>query len=160
MLTRENIYDILSEIPDPEIPVINIRELGILRDVVTSGDDCQITITPTYSGCPAMNIIEDDIRKKLLQAGMKNIDIKTVYSPAWTTDWLTPDVKQKFTEYGIVPPKTLIEIDLLGEKPEIIVCPNCGSNHTEEISHYGSTACKSLYRCLNCKEPFDHFKSL
>lgn len=159
MLTRDEIYSIISVIPDPEIPVITIADLGILRNVEVLGDSCTVTITPTYSGCPAMKVIEDDIKSSLLEKGISDVSVKLVYSPAWTTDWINPAAKERLNSYGIVPPKPLIEIDLLAGKSEVIICPLCSSENTVEIAHHASTACKALFKCLNCKEPFDHFKS-
>ena len=159
MLSHDEIYSIISVIPDPEIPVITIADLGILRGVEVVGNSCTVTITPTYSGCPAMKMIEDDIKSSLFEKGIVDVKIKLVYSPAWTTDWINPLAKERLNAYGIVPPKPLIEIDLLTGKPEVIMCPLCGSSNTTEIAHYASTACKALFKCLDCKEPFDHFKS-
>lgn len=159
--SKEQIFKVLSEIPDPEIPVINILELGILRDVKFEGDQCTVVITPTYTGCPAMKVIEDDIRIKLKEIGIQNVKVDLVFSPAWTTDWITEEAKDKLSAYGIAPPdhSTVDKNVLLGKKREL-KCPHCGSKNTEMISQFGSTACKALYRCLDCKEPFDYFKCL
>jgi ring-1,2-phenylacetyl-CoA epoxidase subunit PaaD len=160
-LDKDQIFSLLSEIPDPEIPVISIEELGILRDVIIEGESCKIIITPTYSGCPAMKVIEDDIRKKLGDAGISNIEIELVYNPAWTTDWITDAAKEKLRAYGIAPPEhTSFDKGLLTGKPKNLRCPQCDSADVEMISQFGSTACKALYRCLNCREPFDYFKCL
>jgi ring-1,2-phenylacetyl-CoA epoxidase subunit PaaD len=156
MLSRDELYSVVAQIPDPEIPVISIDDLGILRNVELVYDSCIVTITPTYSGCPAMKVIEDDIRTKLLDVGVSDVQVKLVYSPAWTTDWINPAAKERLNSYGIVPPKPLIEIESLMGKPEVIICPQCSSSNTVEIAHYASTACKALYKC---KEPFDHFKT-
>ena len=157
MTPKEKIVSILSSIPDPEIPVINIQELGILRDVVVSGNEVEVVITPTYSGCPAMKQIEDDIVKKLKEAGIEKVKMKMVYHPAWTTDWLTDEAREKLRKYGIAPPeKTSADKGVLTGKMK--KCPHCGSEHTELVSQFGSTACKALYKCLDCKEPFDYFK--
>src|ERR1051326_4577994 len=155
--STKEILKLLSEIPDPEIPVINISELGILRDVVVKENEVEVTITPTYSGCPAMKQIENDIVAKLKENGIENVKIKMVYHPAWTTDWISDEAKEKLRKYGIASPeKTTSDIGiLLGKKK---VCPHCGSENTEMISQFGSTACKALYKCLDCKEPFDYFK--
>ena len=152
-LTKSDIYSLLSEIPDPEIPVITIDELGILRGVEMTNNGCEITITPTYTGCPAMKMIEDQIREILSGKNLGEIKIKTTYSPAWTTDWISPDAKLKLHKYGISPP--LSSMDTVS----FIQCPNCNSFNTEVISDFGSTACKALYRCNDCKEPFDYFKT-
>jgi ring-1,2-phenylacetyl-CoA epoxidase subunit PaaD len=151
-LTKENIYDLLSGIPDPEIPVITIDELGILRNVELTPAGCEVTITPTYTGCPAMKMIEDQIKEILHAHGIALVNVKTTYSPAWTTDWLSHEAKLKLKQYGISPP--LSSIDTVS----FIQCPNCNSFNTEVISDFGSTACKGLYRCNDCKEAFDYFK--
>jgi len=158
-LQKEEIVDILRSIPDPEIPVINIDELGILRDVVMTGDHVEVVITPTYSGCPAMKQIEDDIITKLHEHGIEHVTVRTTYQPAWTTDWISDEAREKLRKYGIAPPGTshATPIPLIAES---IHCPHCGSLHIEEVSHFSSTACKALYRCLDCKEPFDYFKSI
>ena len=153
-LTKEQIYSLLSEIPDPEIPVISIDELGILRNVEITDTEYQITITPTYTGCPAMAMIEDQIKEILLANGIDKFKIRTTYSPAWTTDWLSVEAKHKLKQYGISPP--LSSLDTVS----FIQCPNCHSFNTEVISDFSSTACKALYRCNDCQEPFDYFKSL
>ncbi len=161
VITKEEIYKILSEIPDPEIPVINIHDLGILREVKLEAGVCTVVITPTYSGCPAMKVIEDDIKIKLKEVGIEKVKVELVYSPAWTTDWINEEAKEKLRAYGIAPPdhSTVDKKVLLG-KPRELKCPLCGSIHAEMISQFGSTACKALYRCLDCKEPFDYFKCL
>jgi len=160
-LSTEHIKQILSEIPDPEIPVISIIDLGILRDIKWNGDVCHIAITPTYSGCPAMKIIEDNIKEKLQEAGIDKIKIELVYSPAWTTDWISDTAKEKLRAYGIAPPlHSSVDKGLLLGKTREIHCPLCNSQNTELISQFGSTACKALFRCKDCKEPFDYFKCL
>lgn len=161
LLTREDILSALSEIPDPEIPVITIEELGILRDVKWDANTCIIVITPTYTGCPAMKVIEDDIRTKLKSLGIENILVELVYSPAWTTDWISDAAKAKLEKYGIAPPEhsTVDKGTLLG-KPRDLKCPHCSSKNVEMISQFGSTACKALYRCIDCREPFDYFKCI
>ncbi len=157
----EVIFKLLSEIPDPEIPVINIIELGILRDVILTDDLCTIVITPTYSGCPAMRVIEDDIRTKLKEIGIVNVKVDLVYTPAWTTDWISDEAKEKLRAYGIAPPDhSSIDKQVLLGKSRDLKCPLCGSKDTEMISQFGSTACKALFRCKECKEPFDYFKCL
>jgi ring-1,2-phenylacetyl-CoA epoxidase subunit PaaD len=157
----DHIYQILSEIPDPEIPVISISELGILRDVKWEGDTCIVVITPTYTGCPAMKVIEDDIKIKLHAAGIKNIKVELVYTPAWTTDWITDEAKEKLRAYGIAPPAhSSVDKGLITGKVKHLKCPLCHSENVSMISQFGSTACKALYRCNDCKEPFDYFKCL
>ena len=160
-LNKEQIFKLLSEIPDPEIPVINIIELGILREVKLEDDLCTVVITPTYTGCPAMKVIEDDIKIKLKEIGIEKVKVELVYSPAWTTDWINDTAKEKLRAYGIAPPQhsSIDKAALLGKAREL-KCPLCNSKNTEMISQFGSTACKALYRCLDCKEPFDYFKCL
>ncbi len=161
MQSNEHILQLLSEIPDPEIPVISIVELGVIRKVQLNSDSTEITITPTYSGCPAMKQMEDDIYKKLGEHNYPNIQIKTTYSPAWTTDWLTTETKNKLRVYGIAPPEeSTHDKSFLTGKPKTITCPRCKSQQTHMISQFGSTACKALYKCDNCLEAFDYFKCI
>lgn len=155
-MNKDQIVDILSEVKDPEIPVLTISDLGILRSVEYSNDFIQIEITPTYSGCPAMETIRDDIRAVLAKHGLHNIEIKQVLSPAWTTDWMSDDAKQKLRDYGIAAPASHPCLSSGKDQPEN--CPHCQSANIEMISRFGSTACKALYRCLDCLEPFDYFK--
>ena len=159
-INKQQVFDFLAKIPDPEIPVITIEELGILRDVEMTGNICTITITPTYTGCPAMRVIEDDIKSVLKEKGIENVKIIMVYSPAWTTDWMSNAVKEKLRKYGIAPPEHSFDKNSLTGKPKVVLCPQCGSSHTQMTSQFGSTACKALYKCLDCKEPFDYFKCL
>jgi ring-1,2-phenylacetyl-CoA epoxidase subunit PaaD len=156
-ITKESILSILSEIPDPEIPVITIRELGMLRGVLIIDDKAEVIITPTYSGCPATKQIEDDILSLLKKNGIENAKVKLEYHPAWTTDWITDEAKEKLRKYGIAPPEnsSMDKGSLTGKQK---ACPLCGSINTEMISRFGSTPCKALYRCNECKEPFDYFK--
>lgn len=159
--SQEQIFKLLSEIPDPEIPVINIIELGILREVKFENELCIVVITPTYTGCPAMRVIEDDIRIKLKEIGIDKVKVELVLSPAWTTDWISDVAKEKLRAYGIAPPDhSSVDKKVLLGKARDLKCPLCGSIHTEMISQFGSTACKALFRCLDCKEPFDYFKCL
>lgn len=161
MITAKEIEILLSSIPDPEIPVINIKELGVLRNVTLNGDEVIVDITPTYSGCPAMRMIEDQIKEELHKNGMEKVQVNMVYSPAWTTDWITEDAKEKLRVYGIAPPlKTTTDKGVLLGKKKNIHCPRCNSENVEMISQFGSTACKALYKCLDCKEPFDYFKCI
>jgi ring-1,2-phenylacetyl-CoA epoxidase subunit PaaD len=161
MITEKEIYNILSEIPDPEIPVITIKDLGILQRVEVSENSCLVFITPTYSGCPAMKMIEDQIKEALAPHQITNISVKLIYSPAWTTDWISAEAKEKLRIYGIAPPEhsSVDKGSILG-KPKELKCPQCNSKNTQMISQFGSTACKSLYKCLDCKEPFDYFKCI
>ena len=152
----------LSSVVDPEVPVLSVIDLGIVRAIKLSGKDnkdVEIVITPTYSGCPAMDVIRINIRMALVGQGFKNIKITTVLSPAWTTDWMSEEGKQKLKEYGIAPPTPrpqVCNMDLFAE--EAIPCPRCSSYNTRRISEFGSTACKALYQCNDCHEPFDYFK--
>ncbi|HTA84205.1 MAG TPA: 1,2-phenylacetyl-CoA epoxidase subunit PaaD [Bacteroidia bacterium] len=161
METREQILAYLEEVYDPEVPVLSVVDLGIVRKVEIDGVGTHITITPTYTGCPAMNDIEDDIRSKLKEKGVDHYDIKTILSPAWTTDWISEAGKKKLQDYGIAPPeKSSPDLSLIGNHKKTIKCPRCHSTDTEMKSFFGSTACKSLYVCNNCKEPFDYFKCI
>jgi ring-1,2-phenylacetyl-CoA epoxidase subunit PaaD len=146
---KEVIWNLLKEIPDPEIPVITIADLGVLRDVTFENEKVVVTITPTYSGCPAMKVIESEILSTLRENGI-DARIKTVFSPAWTTDWMSEEAKMKLNAYGIAPP--------MKSETRSVKCPRCNSSNSELISQFGSTACKALYRCKDCKEPFDYFK--
>jgi ring-1,2-phenylacetyl-CoA epoxidase subunit PaaD len=153
---RDRALAALESVTDPEIPVLTIADLGILRDVSVDGDTVDVTITPTYSGCPAMSLIALEIETTLARASIK-ARIHTTLSPAWTTDWLTDTARHKLATYGIAPPEhTKSRRALFGETHP--ACPLCGSADTEQISEFGSTACKSLHRCCACREPFDAFK--
>ncbi len=157
----ERLEALLEQVTDPEIPVVSIRDLGILRDISLDGGQVTVTITTTYSGCPAMSTIKADIRRALSTAGYENVQVKQSLSPAWTTDWMTAVGREKLREYGIAPPQKSSEGHCAVISPgTAVVCPECGSEHTECISEYGSTACKALYRCLDCAEPFDYFKCI
>lgn len=157
--TREDIFKLLSFIPDPEIPVVSIKEMGMLRDVILSDEGCEVIITPTYTGCPAMGMIEDDIKRTLSENGVPSVKVKLVYAPAWTTDWMSLEAKDKMRKYGIAPPMSSACTKLTAYgKHEFIKCPLCNSTNTELISMFGSTACKALYKCEHCKEPFEYFK--
>jgi ring-1,2-phenylacetyl-CoA epoxidase subunit PaaD len=160
----ERVWGLLETIPDPEIPVISIRELGILREVNESGGEFEVVITPTYSGCPAMSQIEDDVRA-LLEKHSLHAKVVTRLAPAWTTDWISDEGRKKLREYGIAPPHTtqppagnIVRFASRAVRSEAVACPQCGSANTTETSHFGSTACKALYKCLDCLEPFDYFK--
>lgn len=151
----------LAHLTDPEIPVVTLRELGILREVRETADGLEVVITPTYSGCPAMGQIEDDVRASLQQAGIP-ARVVTQLAPAWTTDWISDEAKEKLRKYGIAPPhRTRQEVGVIKfmrRPPEVVACPQCGSSHTVLTAQFGSTACKALYKCLDCQEPFDYFK--
>jgi len=157
-LTKTDILHLLSEIVDPEIPVVNIQEMGMLRDVLLTDDGCEVLLTPTYNGCPAMGIIEQDILLLLQQHGISNAKVKLVYSPAWTTDWMSDSTKEKLKHYGIAAPLHSSCVNWLKPDQIKVSCPNCGSEDTLLVSRFGATACKALYRCADCKEPFEYFK--
>jgi ring-1,2-phenylacetyl-CoA epoxidase subunit PaaD len=163
----DQVWRILGSIPDPEIPVISICDLGIVREVCVDAAEVRIVITPTYSGCPAMHAIEEDIRSRLAEAGYRTVAISTTLTPAWTTDWMNESAKARLREYGIAPPlHTAAHLSA----PAVVrfathrhagpACPLCGSLHTELLSQFGSTACKAMYRCVECREPFDYFKPI
>jgi ring-1,2-phenylacetyl-CoA epoxidase subunit PaaD len=151
-ISLNKIREIVAQVTDPEVPVLTIADLGILRDVIVSGDQVEVIITPTYSGCPAMDMISMNIRLALIEHGYSNVKITSVLSPAWTTDWMSAEGKQKLKTYGIAPPH------YSGEDSQIVECPQCASKNTILLSQFGSTACKALYQCRDCKEPFDYFK--
>lgn len=159
MIDEKQIWNILEEVKDPEVPVLSVIDLGIIRAIETSDDAIKITITPTYSGCPAMDVIAMDIRLKLIEKGYRHIFIQQQLSPAWTTDWMTEEGKKRLKAFGIAPPNPKQQFCTSEMfQQEAVQCPRCDSYHTELISQFGSTACKSMYRCLDCKEAFDHFK--
>ncbi|MFC0581703.1 1,2-phenylacetyl-CoA epoxidase subunit PaaD [Micrococcoides hystricis] len=154
------LWDIAAAVNDPEIPVLSIEDLGILRAVEQDEDGTvRVTITPTYSGCPAMDVIRDDVQTAFKKEGYEKVAVDLVLSPAWTTDWMSEEGKRKLNEYGIAPPAAKaadgkVSVGLT------VKCPRCHSLNTQELSRFGSTACKALYTCLDCKEPFDYFKVL
>lgn len=157
-VTEEQVYEWLSGVTDPEVPVLTVLDLGIVRDVTVNGDEVIVTITPTYSGCPAMDVIGMSIRMALLSRGFKKVNIEMQLSPAWTTDWMSEEGKQKLKDYGIAPPVRTSSSALGLFEDDAVACPRCGSEDTELVSRFGPTSCKSLYKCNNCKEPFEHFK--
>jgi ring-1,2-phenylacetyl-CoA epoxidase subunit PaaD len=156
---EKKIWQILETVCDPEVPVLTIIDLGIVRAINISSNSpsgaggIEVTITPTYTGCPAMDMISMDIKMKLLENGYKKIKVTYILSPAWTTDWMTEEGKQKLKAYGIAAPDKKIIIPQDG-----VECPQCNSTNTKLLSEFGSTACKALYQCSDCKEPFDYFK--
>jgi len=159
MKTKEQIYAILERVTDPEIPVLTILDMGIVREVNVLDDGLEIVITPTYSGCPAMSVIATAIRMELAAEGLKNVTVREIFSPAWTTDWMTEAGKDKLRAYGIAPPVNETRVQhMLFQSPPEVACPHCGSTDTEMISEFGSTPCKALMRCKSCLEPFDYFK--
>jgi ring-1,2-phenylacetyl-CoA epoxidase subunit PaaD len=165
-VSAEQVWAWLGEVPDPEIPVISVVDLGIVRAVELNGAECVVTITPTYSGCPAMAVIAEAVTAALHGHGVAHVRLVSQLSPAWTTDWMSEAGKAKLKGYGIAPPAQQV-IDISGlsagvkrrPAPRLVVaCPNCGSSHTELTSQFGSTPCKALYKCVDCREPFDYFK--
>ena len=161
MLTaeRERLMEKIGSIPDPEIPVITISELGILRGMEFSDAGVEVRITPTYSGCPAMHAIEKEITELLKGEDVGDVKVKLVYAPVWTTDWLSEEAKEKLRAYGIAPPeRATSDKGVLLPELRQLACPRCGAKDTRRISEFGSTACKALYACNACGEPFDHFK--
>jgi len=161
MLTSAQAWGILNRVPDPEIPVISVTELGIVREVQADDDRVHVIVTPTYSGCPATEVIERSIREALTAAGATEVRVTTQLAPAWTTDWIEPTAQEKLRAYGIAPPgeKATAEAQPLQFVPRV-ACPRCGSADTERLSQFGATACKALYRCRACREPFEYFKPL
>lgn len=161
-VNTDSIWSFLEEVMDPEVPVLNVVELGIIRNVELNEKGVNVTITPTYSGCPAIEVIEGEIRKCLVNKGFTEVKIISVLSPAWTTDWITEPAREKLRAYGIAPPeKTSADKGALWfRETKTIKCPHCNSEETEMRSQFGSTACKALYCCNSCREPFDYFKCL
>ncbi len=153
---EETAWDVAASVLDPEVPVLTIADLGILRAVDETEDGVVVTITPTYSGCPAMGSIRDDILTAFARTGRHDVRVDFVLAPAWTTDWMTEEGKRKLLDYGIVPPERRGPVALT----LTLRCPQCGSPDTRELSRFGSTACKSLWVCNACREPFDHFKAI
>jgi ring-1,2-phenylacetyl-CoA epoxidase subunit PaaD len=167
------IWAALDAVPDPEIPVVSVLELGIVRAVEWSVDDPDtliVRVTPTYSGCPATELIMDGIREAMAAIGVAHVRLETRLAPAWTTDWMTPEARQKLREHGIAPPAGggadagAARVDVAGISPlrratVVVTCPRCGSTQTELVAQFGSTACKAQYRCVDCLEPFDYFKA-
>lgn len=159
----EQVWAWLHEVPDPEIPAISMVDLGIVRDVAWNEGECVVTITPTYSGCPAMAVIAEAIEQALQNHGIEQVRLKTQLSPAWTTDWMTDTGKAKLKNYGIAPPaQQVIDISGISRRNTravlTVTCPHCGSGNTRCTSQFGSTPCKALYQCIDCREPFDYFK--
>jgi len=157
-------WAVLGQVPDPEVPALSLRDLGIVRDVRADGSGLQVVLTPTYSGCPATEVIERSVIDALDAAGLGPTRVTMQRAPAWTTDWISDVGKRKLREYGIAPPGPVAAgqgapIRLL-RRAEAVACPRCGSARTERLSAFGSTACKALHRCLDCREPFEHFKPI
>ncbi|WP_296223818.1 1,2-phenylacetyl-CoA epoxidase subunit PaaD [Ralstonia sp. UBA689] len=160
-------WNLLGTVLDPEVPALSIRDLGIVRDVCLDGQELEIVLTPTYSGCPATEAIERSVLDAIDAAGLGPSHVRLQRAPAWTTDWISEDGRRKLREYGIAPPGAVTAGDAVPmqfvrrrERETPVSCPRCGSVHTERLSAFGSTACKALYRCLSCREPFEHFKPI
>lgn len=161
MLTEAQAWDVLARVADPEIPVISVTELGIVREVAASGQAIEVVVTPTYSGCPATEVIERSIVDALREAGAGEVRVKTRLAPPWSTDWIAPEAREKLRRYGIAPPGSAADAaaQTIGFVPRV-ECPLCGSGNTERLSAFGATACKALYRCRDCREPFEYFKPI
>lgn len=167
IISSQAAWDCLHAVPDPEIPVISITDLGIVRGLDIDGSAIKVTVTPTYSGCPATEMIETSIREALAEIGFKTVDVQMQLFPAWTTDWINEETKEKLRKYGIAPPgdeSTLNERSsgesVISFVPYRPACPRCGSKNTSRLSRFGATACKALYRCDSCLEPFEYFKPI
>ena len=153
-------WDVLRGVLDPEVPAISVTDLGIVRDVVEHGDELEVVVTPTYSGCPATEVIAQAITDALDAAGLAPVRVTQRRAPAWTTDWITPQGREQLRAYGIAPPGACASAAPIRLMARDVDCPHCGSSQTERLSAFGSTACKSLHRCVACREPFEHFKPL
>ena len=159
-LTRAAAWAAAAAVLDPEVPVLTIEDLGVLREVSVRDDGAvTVTVTPTYSGCPAMEAIEHDVEDAVRAAGFADVSVRRVLAPAWTTDWMTEQGRRKLAEYGVAPPARRTTAGPVAVSLSVR-CPQCGSPDTSELSRFGSTACKSLWRCMTCREPFDHFKAI
>ncbi|WP_119157624.1 1,2-phenylacetyl-CoA epoxidase subunit PaaD [Caldimonas tepidiphila] len=164
----ERAWAVLDGVLDPEVPALSLRDLGIVRDVVLAGDEAgtmEVVLTPTYSGCPATEAIEQSVLEAIDAAGLGPVQVRLQRAPAWTTDWISDEGRRKLREYGIAPPGHLAPdgarpLRFVGLRREPLACPRCGSTQTEQLSAFGSTACKSLHRCIACREPFEHFKPI
>lgn len=160
MVTSEQIWKELETVMDPEVPVLSVLDLGIVRSVEIKDSDVHIRITPTYSGCPAMKTIEEEIRLRLSHLDGITLNVETVLHPAWTTDWLSEEGRKKLKAYGIAPPADEVDKSVLFAAPPTVECPLCHSKDTKMVSQFGSTSCKAHYKCNTCQEPFDYFKCL
>ncbi|MFF7396956.1 1,2-phenylacetyl-CoA epoxidase subunit PaaD [Achromobacter sp. NPDC008082] len=161
-ISADQVYTWLQEVPDPEIPVLSVVDLGVVRDVTWDGGTCVVVITPTYSGCPAMREITQDIQQTLARHGIDEVRVDTRLAPAWTTDWMSEKGREALKGYGIAAPaERAIDISGISRRAAApaIACPRCGSHDTRMVSNFGSTSCKALYRCVSCREPFDYFKT-
>jgi ring-1,2-phenylacetyl-CoA epoxidase subunit PaaD len=161
----ERAWNVLQTVLDPEVPALSVCDLGIVRDVIDHGDALEVVLTPTYSGCPATEVIEQNVLAAIEAEGLGPVRATLRRAPAWTTDWITEDGKRKLNDYGIAPPGPVdatqgVPIRIVGRRRDVVACPRCGSKQTERLSAFGSTACKAMYRCVSCREPFEHFKPL
>lgn len=168
LASLDEVWRWIGEVPDPEIPVISVVELGIVRDVAWEDDTLVVTVTPTYSGCPATALINEEITAALKRRGVDKVRMERRISPAWTTDWMAPEARERLRGFGIVPPVDgtassgeLVTVIGRAKAPALeLACPRCGSTHTERVSQFGSTPCKASWRCKDCLEPFDYFKCI
>ena len=166
MTRTERAWEVLGHVLDPEVPALSVRDLGIVRDVIDHGAELEVVLTPTYSGCPATEVIEQNCLAAIDAEGLGPSRATLRRAPAWTSDWITEDGKRKLNEYGIAPPGPAmpeggVPIRVFGRRAQAdVACPRCGSKRTERLSAFGSTACKAMYRCLSCREPFEHFKPI
>ena len=158
-LRSERAWAVLDGVPDPEVPVLSLRDLGIVRDVLDDGDTMEVVLTPTYSGCPATEVIAQSVHDAMAAAGLGPVKVSHRLAPAWTTDWISEAGKRKLNDYGIAPPGA-VEQQTIRLRPRNVACPRCGSLDTERLSAFGATACKAMHRCLACREPFEHFKPI
>ena len=159
-LDTQAIWRALDEIKDPEIPVVSVVEMGIVREVEPSGEAVTVTMTPTFSGCPALQVMKDEIEAKMLDFGFKEAEVRTVLSPAWSTDWISEEAKEKLRAYGIAPPEPVKDDGLIQLEISPTPCPRCGSLNTTTQNTFGPTLCKSIHTCNSCREPFEAFKSI
>lgn len=162
MFSAEELYAVLNEVKDPEVPVLSVVELGIVRGIEVEESGVIVTVTPTYSGCPAMAVIEHDIESALRTHGVEHVEVRTSYSPAWTTDWIPAEAREKLRAYGIAPPGPA-DHDApvaIGRRRPAVRCPYCGSTDTQLRSEFGSTACKAIHVCRSCQQPFEEFKAI
>ena len=165
MTRTERAWEVLGGVLDPEVPALSVRDLGIVRDVIDHGNELEVVLTPTYSGCPATEVIESNVLSAIEAEGLGPARATLRRAPAWTTDWISEEGRRKLREYGIAPPGPAlpdggVPIRIFRRAEERIACPHCGSLHTERLAAFGATACKAMYRCLSCREPFEHFKPL
>lgn len=165
MTRTERAWQVLGNVLDPEVPALSVRDLGIVRDVIDHGSELEVVLTPTYSGCPATEAIEQSVLSAIEAEGLGPARATLRRAPAWTTDWITEEGKRKLNAYGIAPPGPVVPeagvpIRIVGRRADAVACPRCGSTNTERLSAFGSTACKAMYRCLACREPFEHFKPI